>query len=48
MVGLPKKELRLQFTEEERISPELGKAVKKAEKAPAEEIIVYEEDYRDQ
>jgi len=30
---LPKKEPRLQFTDEERMDPELGKSVKKAEKA---------------
>ena len=30
---MPKKEPRLQFTDEERMNPELGKSVKKAEKA---------------
>ena len=30
---MPKKEQRLQFTDEERMDPELGKSVKKAEKA---------------
>ena len=35
MVGLPKKEPRLQFTDEERMDPELGKSVKKVEKAAA-------------
>ena len=32
---MPKKEPRLQFTDEERMDPELGKSVKKAEKAAA-------------
>ena len=30
---MPKKEPRLQFTDEERMDPELGKSVKKAEKS---------------
>ena len=30
---MPKKEPRLQFTDEERMDPELGKSVKKVEKA---------------
>ena len=34
---MPKKEPRLQFTDEERMDPELGKSVKKAEKAVAKE-----------
>ena len=33
VVGLPKKEPRLKFTDEERLDPELGKSAKKAEKA---------------
>ena len=32
---MPKKEPRLQFTDEERMDPELGKSVKKVEKAAA-------------
>ena len=32
---MPKKEPRLKFTDEERLDPELGKSVKKAEKAAA-------------
>ena len=35
VVGLSKREPRLKFTDEERASPELGKAVRKAEKAAA-------------
>ena len=35
VVGLSKREPRLKFTDEERASPEMGKAVRKAEKAAA-------------